>query len=294
MAIPRWRTARATRNLIGFYYGRNPQKFQQDTVLQHARMYGARPKGDLPVTRFYAPLHIYQLLRKIHQFDAALRAAFESGSHDKGVYFIQRSLSDKLIPCSPNKLLFSRITTVTPGERFLPSGFQTVFKTNGRKNLEALDGMVREATGGTLGKPVLVPVEAAVEMLRLAYENLEFDDGEEDERRAHIAILEHLSKATGVKESGKVWLITSVEDRRLSRIREDGRYQSSPDTKQQRDMASKLGRDVPILILLRQGGAEEKGWRGLPFWWPVVVTPFSAVTSVFADEVPADAGAVTA
>ena len=35
-------------NLIGFYYGRNPQKFQQDTVLQHSRVYGARPKEDLP------------------------------------------------------------------------------------------------------------------------------------------------------------------------------------------------------------------------------------------------------
>ena len=46
--------------------------------------------------------------------------------------------------------------------------------------------------------------------------------------------------------------------------------------------------------LLRQGGAEERGWRGLSFWWPVVVTPLSAVTSVFADEAPADAGAVTA
>ena len=33
------------RNLIGFYYGRNPQNFQQDTVLQHARMCGARPNG---------------------------------------------------------------------------------------------------------------------------------------------------------------------------------------------------------------------------------------------------------
>jgi hypothetical protein len=30
-------------NLIGFYYGRDPQRFQQDTVLQHSRMYGFRP-----------------------------------------------------------------------------------------------------------------------------------------------------------------------------------------------------------------------------------------------------------
>ena len=36
------------------------------------------------VTRFYAPLHTYQSPRKIHRFDAALREAFKSGSHDKG------------------------------------------------------------------------------------------------------------------------------------------------------------------------------------------------------------------
>lgn len=36
-------------NLIGFYYGRRPNKFQQDTVLQHSRMYGYR-RNELAVT----------------------------------------------------------------------------------------------------------------------------------------------------------------------------------------------------------------------------------------------------
>lgn len=72
-------------NLIAFHYGRSPQRFQQDTVLQHSRMYGARAKADLAVTRFYAPLNVYQIMRNIHEFDAALREAFESGAHDKGV-----------------------------------------------------------------------------------------------------------------------------------------------------------------------------------------------------------------
>jgi hypothetical protein len=40
-------------NLIGFFYGRRPNKFQQDTVLQHSRMFGFRPLEDLAVTRFY-------------------------------------------------------------------------------------------------------------------------------------------------------------------------------------------------------------------------------------------------
>jgi hypothetical protein len=30
-------------NLIGFFYGRRPNKYQQDTVLQHSRMFGFRP-----------------------------------------------------------------------------------------------------------------------------------------------------------------------------------------------------------------------------------------------------------
>ena len=69
-------------NLIGFYYGRNPNRFQQDTVLQHSRMYGARSTADLAVTRFYAPQHVYQVMKRIHEFDAALREAFESGAHE--------------------------------------------------------------------------------------------------------------------------------------------------------------------------------------------------------------------
>ena len=40
-------------NLLGFCYGRSPKRMQQDTVLQHARMYGARPRPDLAVTRLY-------------------------------------------------------------------------------------------------------------------------------------------------------------------------------------------------------------------------------------------------
>jgi hypothetical protein len=98
-------------NLIGFYYGRSPKKFQQDTVLQHSRMYGARPCADMAVTRFYTTRDIYEVMRRIHEFDSALREAFEQGSHDKGVYFIRKDVTGKLVPCSPNKLLLSSLAT---------------------------------------------------------------------------------------------------------------------------------------------------------------------------------------
>ena len=41
------------KNMLCFFYGRNPKSFQQDTVLQHARMYGARSKEDMAVTRLH-------------------------------------------------------------------------------------------------------------------------------------------------------------------------------------------------------------------------------------------------
>jgi hypothetical protein len=270
-------------NLIGFYYGRNPNRFQQDTVLQHSRMYGARSTADLAVTRFYAPQHVYQVMKRIHEFDGALREAFQTRAHDGGVYFIQKDPTNRLIPCSPNKLLFSDVVSIRPGRRLVLSGFQTAYKSHGTKNLEALDARIENLVGA--GKePVLINIAKAVELLELAYANLEFDDSTEDDREAHIAALEHLSRTCKKPQSkDKVWLLVA-EDRNVARYREEGRFSNAPDTKQQKDLARAKAEDIPVLMLLRQNGEEAKGWRGLPFWWPVIVTPRSAITAIFATD----------
>jgi hypothetical protein len=270
-------------NLIAFYYGRNPNRFQQDTVLQHSRMYGARSTADLAVTRFYAPEHVYQIMRRIHEFDGALREAFESGAHDQGVYFIQKDSANRLIPCSPNKLLFSDVVSIRPGRRLLLSGFQTVPKSSveGRKRLATLDARIAGLTG-TSREPVLISADEATELLGLAYENLEFDDSTDDDRLAHIVALAHLSRTSRRADlKGKVWLL-AAKDRDVARYREEGRFSNAPDTKQQKDAARSRAQDIPVLMLLRQTGEEARGWRGLPFWWPVVLTPQGSATVIFA------------
>ena len=81
-------------NLIGFYYGRNPKKFQQDTVMQHSRMYGFRPLEDRAVTRFYtAPLlFIVRYANACTKADSALlRERIEANGGDKLVHFIELS-----------------------------------------------------------------------------------------------------------------------------------------------------------------------------------------------------------
>jgi hypothetical protein len=270
-------------NLIAFYYGRNPNRFQQDTVLQHSRMYGARSAADLAVTRFYAPQHIHQVMKRIHEFDVALREAYESGGPDGGVHFIQKDPTNRLIPCSPNKLLFSDVVSIRPGRRLVLSGFQTVYKTHGAKSLDALDRRIQMLTKEST-QPVLIDLVEALEILKLAYANLEFDDSSNDDREAHIAALEHLSRACKKPTlKGKVWLLIAKE-RDVRRYREQGRFSNAPDTKQQKDLAWTKADDIPVLMMLRQNGAEERGWRGLPFWWPVIVTPRSAATAIFATD----------
>jgi len=274
-------------NLIAFYYGRSPKKFQQDTVLQHSRMYGARAKADLAVTRFYAPQHVYQIMRKIHEFDAALREAFESGAHDKGVYFIQRDAQNQVIPCSPNKLMFSEVVSIRPGRRLLPTGFQTVAKSVGKKNLLALDDRIATEFAKSADQPILVSVEKALELLELAYDNFEFEEPSDDSRKGYLAALEHLSRTTkNLGLQNKVWLLTAT-NRDTPRYFSQGRFSNNPDTKQQADVLAPKVADIPALMLLRQNGEEAKGWRGLPFWWPVIVTPRSAITSIFANDGPA-------
>lgn len=270
-------------NLIAFYYGRNPNRFQQDTVLQHSRMYGARSTADLAVTRFYAPQHVYQIMRRIHEFDGALREAFESGAHEQGVYFIQKDASDRLVPCSPNKLLFSDVVSIRPGRRLVLSGFQTVSKSAGTRNLATLDARLNTIVGSS-EEPVLIDVRDATELLELAYKNLEFGDSTDDDRQAHIVALEHLSRTCKKPNlKGKVWLL-AAKDRNVARYRELGRFSNAPDTKQQKDLARSKAEEIPVLMLLRQNGDEEKGWRGMPFWWPVILTPRSAVTVIFATD----------
>jgi len=279
-------------NLIGFYYGRNPNRFQQDTVLQHSRMYGARSSADLAVTRFYAPQNVYQVMRRINEFDTALREAFESGEHDGGVYFIQKDTSKGLVPCSPNKLLFSDVVSIRPGRRLVLSGFQTVYKSNGSKNLKDLDTRVDELIGSRT-EPVLIDVADGKDLLRRAYANLEFEDGAEDDRNAHVAAIEHLSRTCSNADlKNKVWLLVA-KDRDVRRQREEGRFSNAPDTKQQADLARTKAIDAPVLMLLRQAGTEEQGWRGLPFWWPVIMTPLSSVTAVFATNEPVSPTAPT-
>lgn len=274
-------------NLIGFYYGRNPRRFQQDTVLQHSRMYGFRPKEDLAVTRFYTTKEIYNVMMKIHEFDAGLRKAFEQGGQDQGVVFIQQDLRNEIIPCSPNKLLLSKTTTLRPYKRMLPVGFQTGYKTYISQIVEKIDRAIGES-GKKDGVAFLIRLDNAKKIIRTIAKTFDDNTGPSWDVKAFLASMEYLSRHTDSDYQGHVWCIVK-RGRNMSRIRPGSdRYEDAPDTpageKGELRIAKQVATDIPALLLLRQNGEEEKGWRGTPFWWPVLVAPKNTKTVVFTSE----------
>ena len=274
--------------LIGFYYGRNPKKSQQDTVLQHSRMYGARPIEDLAVTRFYTTRDIYEVMRRIYEFDTALRETFEKGGNDQGVDFIRKDVTGRLVPCSPNKLLLSSIATLRPHKPMLPVGFQTGYKTHIEKSVQQIDHRVNKwFEGNNRNEAVLVDLSDALEAVDLIEKTLELNQLYPWIWRTFKASLEHLShNSRAPHEKDKVWVVIR-EDQNMARTKADGRFSDDPDGgsgRTARTIAREISENTPCLMLIRENGEQSKGWHNAPFWWPVLMNPLRTDPLIFAED----------
>ena len=275
-------------NLIGFYYGRNPQKFQQDTVLQHSRMYGARPLIDIAVTRFYTTQTIYDVMEQMYYFDADLRQAIISGSNQQGVVFIQKDDNNQIIPCNPNKLLLSNIQMLKAHRRLLPIGFQTIPKSYLAPLVKKLDVFIADlrkravAVDEDDNRSFLVKVEDVETILEQIVATYAVKDAHPWDSRHFISALLYMSRETKSADKGLVWLVLR-ENRNMSRIRKSNQhYEDAPDTSHDElAEARALATDIPALILLRQNGEEKQGWKGGAFYWPVLITPADFKTTVY-------------
>ena len=277
-------------NLIGFYYGRRPKIYQQDTVLQHSRMYGFRPKNDLAVTRFYTEPGIYQAMKAMHECDSALRTSFENTDGDQSVVFIRKDEGGLIRACSPNKILISEVTTLRPYRRILPVGFQTDYPTYLKPVIASIDKILDDFRLSD-GEPFLITTNVAIDILRKVEKTLknEVKEGYQFDWDAVVSIIGYLSGLNqNPAERGKVWCLVRT-NRNLSRTKSDGArtlYSDSPDTARTESAVAKLvAINNPMLMLIKQNGLEESGWRGSPFYWPVIYAQKNVKTVIFSSEV---------
>lgn len=266
-------------NLIGFVYGRRPQKMQQDTVLQHARMFGYRKPEDLAVTRLYTTKHLYNQMVKINEFDSALRKDFEEQKNKDGVIFIRRDSLGKIIPCSPNKIMVSKTHILKEHRRMLPIGFTPKCKSKITPIVNKIDKIIlNENPNHKKASEFTVNREIACDIINLIYEAIDLDDSYSVDRETMLSLINYLSK-------GKVHLVVREGRDTKKYTPGAGRLMNSPDNGTQDGVpAKKMAIDDPSLILIKQNGKSDKdyGWSGAPFWWPVLVTPKNIKSTVYA------------
>lgn len=276
-------------NLIGFYYGRRPNKFQQDTVLQHSRMYGYR-RADLGATRFYTAASIRHAMQQMEDFDGALRSAIAAGGN-QAVQFIRKAADGSVIPCSPNKIMIANTNTLQPGKRILPIGFQTGYRTGKQaigETIESLDDRIEAICGFNASQPVAVPIAEVFELLDDIESTLFFEDEDAPvfDWEGAKAALRHLSKQHPQKAKREQVLLWAARNRNSSRKPSSSLshsvYIETPDSpKTEGQLYTTFAIDTPIVFLLRQNGGADLGWRDTPFYWPVIRAQSKTPTAIY-------------
>ena len=270
--------------LIAFYYGRNPKRMQADTVLQHSRMYGARDRQDLAVTRFYTSQAVYDRLEQVHELEIALREAFESGAHDGGVAFIQNDANRGIVPCSMTKIAMSEVVTLRRNQFYLPTvGIDTKLGTAASKATAQIDKILAPM----LARPSQlqdISLEEAIKLVELSKAPIVLSDGSAFEWSIMIGLMKYYCMAADT-ETMQIVVDTG---RQIDRANSAGKSGGSIVGTVLRGRVQPAGSTVPTLVMLRQEGTKKLGWTGdMAFWWPILASPAEAEPCVFANSVAA-------
>lgn len=270
-------------NMMGFYYGRNPGTMQQDTVLQHSRMFGYREKM-LPVTRFYTTERIYSNMEKITEIDESLREDIETGVQGDGVYFITQKMQDKkfgkggIKPCSPAKINVSDVIFLKPYKRVLPVSFSPAPKTTYAKATKSINSLLGNDDKRS---SVELPKDVASELMRLVYETI-VDDGISGR---FVSAEEFITTMNYMAKDSETVSFVVRRERGVKKYKENGSLQDAPDDgNQDTPEARKLAQAAPSIILLQENGDDES-WNDRPFWWPVLVAPKNVPKTMYASKV---------
>ena len=275
-------------HMLGFMYGRRPLIEQQDTVLQHCRMFGNRSKEDMAVTRLHTTAHLYNIMERMDYMDEQLRQWFidysqQNTDEDPSAVFIHLSDDMNIIPCSKSRLVISNVTTIKPYKRVTTFGFQTDCATKVKKVTGQLDSFITSMPNYVQDEVFEVDAKDMISVLkkiRSTYiynrpidDNVDYEWNEEE----MIACIKYATQHT----NGKMYCLHRV-DRNMSRVRANGNFVDAPeDGKTDTPLARKYAKTMPVLMLLRQNGKEKNGWRGAPFYWPSLMLQGSLAPAIF-------------
>lgn len=281
------------KNMLCFFYGRNPKNFQQDTVLQHARMYGARSKEDMAVMRLHTTDHIYKILVRMNELDDQLREWFIEGKDKSEPNAVFVGYDKNIKPCSTSKIKVSNALMLKPQKIILPVGFWTGGKTATEKTIKKIRNLITTAPNYKnqdengfflMDKTTVVEIINLIETTYV-YEDKHFNKERKNDIKEMLCAIEYCTN----KSKEKVWVLHR-ENRNMNRLRENGGFIDAPaDGRTDLAPARNKAVNAPVVMFIQQNGAVCKnedgdniGWNGVPFYWPVLLTQSDLTPAMFA------------
>ena len=281
------------KHMLCFFYGRNPKNFQQDTVLQHARMYGARSKEDMAVMRLHTTPQIYKILVRMNQLDNQLRQWFIEGKDKEEPNAVFVGFDQNISPCATSKIKASNALTLQPGKLILPVGFWTGSNTAIKKTIQEIDKLITESVGyGHQDDNGFFEIEknTVMQILRLiqttyVYNKDLFNTDRKNDIFEMMCALEYCTSSTDNK-----LLALHRTNRNMNRIRENGSWIDAPaDGRTDLTPSREVAFDQPVIMFIKENGAKKKneegkniGWNDAPFYWPVLLTQKSLTPVMYA------------
>lgn len=266
-------------NLLCFFYGRNPRKLQQDTVLQHSRMYGNRSKLDMAVTRFYTTFRLYSLVAEINELDEQLRQwliKYSTTANFDPSMAVVFSDNAGLKPCAGGKIAMSDCVALRAGRRMVHAGFQTDCQTKIKPIIDSIDATITSLPN--YGKKdsdgiFEVNVDIVIDLLKRVRSTYIYNRAVDNNNGLDWNVQEMIGaiQYATTNTNGKMWMMHRT-NRNMSRIRQNGGFIDAPDDGRT-DLTPARAKAVnqPIIIFIKENGKQIDGWRDAPFYWPVLV-----------------------
>lgn len=277
-------------NVIGFFYGRNPKTAQQDTTIQHCRMYGDRPRGDLAVTRFYTSTDIYTRLRRMHGYDQFLWKQLRE--RDEGadrvddpadVTFLRVDPSGEVRSCSPDKLALSQVQWLSPDGELVPRPFTT--RSDRPDAVEAVRVLERLRGLGPPSEPFQMTVDEACSLLDDVCALIRIDEGWDWDLDALKDAVRLLAKTDPTETQRDRVVAIYTLDNTIRKWTDDSMTdpQRAPYSAATENRVRQEALRSPALAFYHNIGDIARDWRGSPFVWPVLFVPNGVAPTVFAN-----------
>ena len=245
-----------------------------DSLLQHARWYGARSPADLSVTRLYLSERAEQKLLSAHSFDETLRAQVKATAgrlevlalraqdlnRDAGVH---RVTSDDRAPPTLDALEGSKVVTYTP------ISFDLVPTAPLAALTASVDRLVAGRASWDAGR------EDCWALMELIDQSLVFNRGLPGAWNHEVA---KMMMTVGTGLWARSVAVTVYKDREARHGASSPLYDVRLSALQSRARRE----DRPLLLLFRCNGGSARGWNAEgPLYWPYLVLPPSAAAFTF-------------